>query len=129
MANSDKLKVFEFRSSSASAVADRQPIFGNLLTAISCLLLFLAVVGFLTNGGGVNASLQSFMSALSRAPVVSTEWCQSLVSFTIQGDWGAFDFLKEFFNSFVGFVGVFGYLAVGIAQALVFCAYFVAYIF
>lgn len=93
-------------------------------------ILCLAVFARLLNGQSQLPTLESFLSMLGNAPIISNEFLLGLKSaLTIGGDWGFLDGLRVFLNA-LGSLTSFGiWIVLGLFNVLTFALYFIGWIF
>lgn len=90
-----------------------------------CVLMFYSVA-FNT---GRTITFTSLLQSLADAPVIDNSWISSFSDLTIRGDWGIFDFLKNFLNSFVGVISFLLYLVNGLVQLITYFGYIMRTLF
>lgn len=72
----------------------------------------------------------SLLEAFSSAPSIPTSWITSFVSNKIVADWGVFEFLRNFLNSFVmPLLGTVSFVAVGVAQIITYATWILGTLF
>lgn len=96
---------------------------GGLLSFLAILLMFVFVGNYLRTGMPFELSFKGFIEFLSNAPSFDISW--SMVDLTIYGDWGIFNFLREFFNWFTDIWEVCITLFGMIIESIEFIFYFV----
>ncbi len=92
---------------------------------VLCVLMFYSVA-FNT---GRTITFTSLLQSLADAPVIDNSWISSFSDLTIRGDWGIFDFLKNFLNSFVGVISFLLYLVNGLVQLITYFGYIIRTLF
>lgn len=93
----------------------------GVLKLIFLILLIFAVVGALRNQDIF--TFRGFLDLLQNAPQIDLGW---LNWETINlGDWGLFNFLRDFFNFFIEIINVLAFAGTCIVQAILYVLYFV----
>lgn len=89
------------------------------------VLVFLAVLGVLKNEEIV--TFQGLLDFLANAPQFDLEWLNwSSVSL---GDWGVFNFLRDFFELNISFINVLLFIGTMGVQLITYLLYFLKFIF
>lgn len=66
-------------------------------------------------------SFTTLLETFASCPTVPTDWIYSFTSRSVTADWGAFNFLRDFVNSFcIPFCGIFLQFWVSISQIFVY---------
>lgn len=100
---------------------DRQESTIGVLKLITIILLFFAIVGALRNQELF--TFKGLLDLFQNAPQIDLSW---LNWETINlGDWGLFNFLRDFFNFFIEIVNVLAFAGTCIVQALLYVLYFI----
>lgn len=105
-------------------------IFGIFLLA----LFFVNVMRAATGNQDV-FTFTRLLNAMQNAPSISLEWLSTFQRFgqVAQGDWGIFEFLKNFINGFLGFFGdiftVVGFVGTGGVQLILYVVHFIPVLF
>lgn len=100
----------------------------GILGIFVAILLILSLIGSLRSGaGGYTFSFSGLLEYLSNAPQINPEF--SLSKWTIDGDWGLFDFLRDFFNLNAKIMGFATWFSILIWNALEYVAYFFSFLF
>lgn len=67
-----------------------------------------------------------FLNAMSEVPQIDNSWIVNFSNLTIEGDWGLFDFFREFIiNTSIRIISFLLYMVTGIGQLLVYIYYVV----
>ena len=88
-------------------------------------ILFLILFARLRSNGEYSLTFTGFLNYLSKSPKLNFA---PLSSFEIVGDWGLFDFLKNFFNLFAKMIGVISWLGELIINCFEWVWFFVRFI-
>lgn len=105
----------DYKSKSTGSIS----IFGLIFV----IIFVIAFVNYLRTGQISNVTFKGFIEFLANAPQIDVSW--SLVDLTIYGDWGAFNFLRIFFNWFTDMFEVMISFFGMIIQSLGYIFYFV----
>ena len=97
----------------------------NLLLLLFALLLIFSMVRMLNNGSPL--TLTSFLDYIHSAPQVVANG--GFVDLSIVGDWGIFNFLRDFLNIFTGLLSCLLYLGGMLVQTITYLVWFVKYLF
>lgn len=100
----------------------------GLLKLFFIILLMVVVIRFLYDGVGSDISTMSFLEFLTSLPSVSTTF-RNFFTFSINGSWGVFDFLRLFINSFGNFFGIIWWITGALIDVILFIAGFLRFIF
>lgn len=95
----------------------------NLFGFLIIILVIISLAHFLRTGNLSDITFKGFIEFLSNAPSFDISW--SMVDLTIYGDWGIFNFLREFFNWFTDIWEVCITLFGMIIESIEFIFYFV----
>lgn len=99
---------------------------GSIFKVLIAILIGVALVRVLS--GNEIISFQTLLEYLGNAPVVNMPF-KFFNDLTIVGDWGLFNFLKDFFNLTTGVVSILVFLATGLINAIIYLTYFIRFIF
>lgn len=102
--------------------------FANIAKISIALLLMVRVVYFLTGNDG-NFSFATMLEVLQNAPVIDPNALLNLVEYTIQGNWGLFDFFRDFLNFFPFLINLVVTLVAMMWNVLVYAWYFIRILF
>lgn len=91
------------------------------------VLLVIACIISLYSGDGNIPTFGGLLSALEDVPTVS--FVDTFNDLTIRSSWGAFNFLRNFFNWFTSMLSIGTWLAQSFINLLVYAFYFVKYVF
>ena len=93
----------------------------GVLKLIFIILLLFVIVGALRNQELF--TFKGLLELLQNAPQISLEW---LNWETINlGDWGLFNFLRDFFNFFIEIINILAFAGTCLMQALLYVLYFI----
>lgn len=99
-------------------------LFFNVLCLILTIVLILSVMKFCFNGSSV--SFAEFLEYVSKTPQIDVSYQKYAI---VLGDWGAFNFLKYFFEALATIINVGVWLCRNIANLLVVITYYVTFLF
>lgn len=98
----------------------------RLLLVISFLILFIALF-WLTRNTANPLTFAGFLEFLSGLNSVDVTF--SISQFSISGNWGVLDFLRNFFNVFATFLGVIAWLGVNVYNVAMYLIQFIQFLF
>lgn len=96
-------------------------VLGLILICILTVMLFRDL-----NNAPTSITFNSFLDYISNVPEMKFV---NISDFAITGSWGAFNFLKDFFNLFTKFIGFTIWLGQNVYNLLIWLWYIVSYIF
>lgn len=97
----------------------------NILFIIICVLLIFNFARKL--GNNTDLSFSGFLTWLGNVDSFNIQ--VNISSFTIGGDWGWFDGLRNFFNIFANLFGVLVYLCSNLINLIIFIGQFLVFMF
>lgn len=118
------------KSSDGFQVQSLGSIFGLILLAI-----FMINVFRIASGKENYFTFDLFFRALQEAPTIDLQWLSAFEAFEspIKGGWGAFQFLADFLNFVLGFLGdlftIIGFVGTGAVQTLLYLLHFIPVLF
>lgn len=104
---------------------DKADNFLSIVIVIFTILFIVSYVRSLT--GASEITFTSFLEFIQTVPEIS--FANSFIDLTILGDWGIFDFLRNFLNVFTNIFSVLIYLFGGLVQLLTYLVYLLRYLF
>ena len=100
----------------------------NFLSVVIVIFTILFIVSYVRSlVGAGEITFTSFLEFIQSVPEVS--FASNFIDLTILGDWGIFDFLRNFLNIFTNLMSVIVYLFGGLVQLLLYVVYIVRYLF
>lgn len=99
----------------------------NPFAFILLALLFVNIPRFIA-GDFVPFSFTSLFESLNTVPVIDLSWISNTFQ-EITADWGAFNFLRDFFNLFVDMLRSVAFIGSGMVQIIIFAVWLVPVIF
>lgn len=100
----------------------------NFLSVVIVIFTILFIVSYVRSlVGAGEITFTSFLEFIQTVPEVS--FATNFIDLTILGDWGVFDFLRNFLNIFTNLISVIVYLFGGLVQLLLYVVYIVRYLF
>lgn len=100
-------------------------LFLSILLILSLLLLFVSLFRKANNGSDI--SFASFLDWLSN--LNTFQFNVNIQDFFIYGNWGVFDFLRNFFNIFTGLFGVIVYLFSNLLNLFIYLTQFIVFLY
>lgn len=97
----------------------------NVLLLIFVILFLISYIRFCFNAGSV--TFEGLLQFLNSCPQV--DFNLALTAFTINGDWGLFEFLRNFFNIFGILIGFIVFLVGNLFNLFTFVFWFIKFIF
>lgn len=100
----------------------------NFLSVVIVIFTILFIVSYVRSlVGAGEITFTSFLEFIQSVPEVS--FASNFIDMTILGDWGVFEFLRQFLNIFTNLISVIVYLFGGLVQLLLYVVYIVRYLF
>lgn len=100
----------------------------NFLSIVIVIFTILFVVSYVRSLlGASDITFASFLEFIQSVPEVS--FASTFIDLTIVGDWGIFEFLRNFLNIFTNIFSVLIFLFGGLVQILLYAVYIVRYLF
>lgn len=96
-------------------------VLGLILICILTVMLFRVL-----NNAPANITFNSFLDYISNVPDIKFV---NISDFSIVGDWGFFDFLRDFLNLFTKFIGFSIWFGQNVTNLIIWLFYIVSYIF
>lgn len=93
---------------------------GSIFSIVIMILLVISIFGVLANKELIDFG--GFLSILRNAPTIDLGWL-NLSSASI-GDWGAFNFLKDFIYLILGALDVVSFIGTALLQVVLYIVYF-----
>lgn len=94
----------------------------------SCAFICLLFIALIRNASGYkHISFTTFLEFISNPPAIIPN--VNISDFAITGSWGAFNFLKNFFNIFAQLIGIVVWFASSVLNLFAYAFYFIRYIF
>ncbi|HIU06667.1 MAG TPA: hypothetical protein IAC46_03680 [Candidatus Onthoplasma faecigallinarum] len=103
---------------------DGLKILGSVLIIILCIILVISVIRIVF--GGSNISFSAFLNYIQNVPQI--EFIGDVNMFSINGDWGLFDFLKNFLNSIMSIFNFLVWLCFQLFNCLSYIFYFLKFV-
>lgn len=101
------------------------PVFRYVIIIILAIVLIRTLTGVSTG----TISFQGFLDTLANTPRIDMSWAYSFRNWQITGSWWPFDFFRVFLNTIIALVTTALFLAMGVIQGILFCVYFLGFIF
>ena len=121
--NLSKIDKMHFEASNDTANG-----FSSMYRVLSIVLSLLIVVALMRSLLGFQPIyFSSFLESLSQSPTVDITL--SMTDLTIVGDWGLFDFLRNFINLFTGVISLLSFFATGLINLVLYLLYFSRFLF
>lgn len=114
---------------SSGVSIDKAHTLGKILMRVLFIILCALLIGnFIRKlSSGANLSFSSFLNWLGNVDYFQLNIKISF--FTIKGSWGAFNFLRNFFNIFANLFGVVVYMCSNLISLISFLTQFFAFVF
>ena len=109
-------------------MSNRSSLIHVLFLVLSTFVLILLVVNFFRSANNsTNINISSFLNFISNSNIPHIEF--SINSFQIAGEWVILDGLRQFINILGSVFGSAVYMAVSVVNIIIYCVYFLAFIF
>lgn len=101
----------------------------NFFSLILVILIGVSLIRILKGGSGDIVTFGSLLDLLRDAPQISSEVLTFVEQIEIIGDWGVFNFLRDFINDLVDLWSVLIWLGSSIVDLIIYIFYFLRWIF
>lgn len=100
----------------------------NFLSLVIVIFSILFIVSYVRSlFGASDLTFTSFLEFIQSVPQVS--FSNTFIDMTILGDWGIFEFLRQFINIFTNILSVLIFLFGGLVQLIMYLVYLLRYLF
>lgn len=99
---------------------------GNILSIVLGVILMACMIRVMSGTGNL-PTFSSLLAVLTEVPTVQIPFLSTVI--TNLGDWGIFNFLRDFFQTILSVLDVFIFLINGFINIMLYVVYFMRWIF